>query len=74
MNDIQVELRAVGALTAFRKNARTHSDDQIDQIAASIREFAWTNPILVDAASVGKVSRMRGLRPSAVNPPPASSA
>ena len=54
MTDIQVEIRAVGALTAFRKNARTHSEEQVDQIAASIREFGWTNPILVDAASVGK--------------------
>ena len=37
------------ALTAFSGNPRTHSERQIEQIAASIREFGWTNPILVDA-------------------------
>ncbi|TQE96069.1 MAG: site-specific DNA-methyltransferase, partial [Spiribacter salinus] len=29
-------------------NARTHSDDQVAQIAASMREWGWTNPVLVD--------------------------
>jgi len=42
----------VSALTVFSGNPRTHSDPQIDQIAASIREFGWTNPILVDATGV----------------------
>src|SRR3954447_16563158 len=32
----------------MRSNARQHSDKQIDQIAASMREFGFTNPILVD--------------------------
>ena len=45
-----IERVNVSALTAFSGNPRTHSDTQIDQIAASIREFGWTNPILVDAA------------------------
>lgn len=44
-----IERVEVSALTAFSGNPRTHSDTQIDQIAASIREFGWTNPILVDA-------------------------
>ena len=44
-----IERVSVSALTAFSGNPRTHSDTQIDQIAASIREFGWTNPILVDA-------------------------
>jgi ParB-like chromosome segregation protein Spo0J len=39
----------VSALTGFAGNPRTHSDGQIKQIAASIREFGWTNPILIDA-------------------------
>ena len=47
-----IERVDVSALTAFSGNPRTHSDNQIDQIAASIREFGWTNPILVDAAGV----------------------
>jgi DNA modification methylase len=44
-----IERVNIAALTAFSGNPRTHSDTQIDQIAASIREFGWTNPILVDA-------------------------
>ena len=47
-----IERVNVSALTAFSGNPRTHSDTQIDQIAASIREFGWTNPILADAAGV----------------------
>lgn len=44
-----IERVDVSALTAFTGNPRNHSDKQVDQIAASIREFGWTNPILVDA-------------------------
>jgi DNA modification methylase len=39
----------VSALSGFAGNPRTHSEIQVKQIAASIREFGWTNPILVDA-------------------------
>lgn len=35
----------------YENNARTHSADQIGQLAAAIRTFGWTNPILVDEAS-----------------------
>jgi ParB-like chromosome segregation protein Spo0J len=38
----------VAALVPYARNARTHSDAQVARIAASIREFGWTNPILVD--------------------------
>jgi DNA modification methylase len=38
----------VGDLTPYARNSRTHSDEQIAQIAASIKEFGWTNPILID--------------------------
>jgi DNA modification methylase len=43
-----VERRAVAALVPFARNARTHSDEQVAQIAASIREFGFTVPVLVD--------------------------
>lgn len=46
----RIELWPVGRLQPYAKNARTHSDEQVDQIAASIREFGFTNPILVDSA------------------------
>lgn len=38
----------IGKLSEYERNARTHSDEQIEQIAASLVEFGWTNPILVD--------------------------
>jgi DNA modification methylase len=45
---LAVEYRPAAALIPYAKNARTHSDAQVAQIAASIREFGWTNPVLVD--------------------------
>ena len=48
MNDLHIQRRPVNALIPYIRNARTHSPEQIAQIAASIREFGWTNPILVD--------------------------
>jgi hypothetical protein len=38
----------IKSLIPYARNARTHTDAQVAQIAASIREFGWTNPILVD--------------------------
>jgi ParB-like chromosome segregation protein Spo0J len=46
--NIKTEMREVGALVPFARNSRTHSDEQVAQIAGSIREFGWTNPILID--------------------------
>jgi len=46
----RIETWPVDRLQPYAKNARTHSDEQVDQIAASIREFGFTNPILVDSA------------------------
>ena len=47
-NALSVETRKVEALIPYARNPRTHSDAQIAQLAASIVEFGWTNPILVD--------------------------
>ena len=43
------KLAPVAGLIPYARNARTHSDAQMAQIAASIREFGFTNPVLVDA-------------------------
>ena len=43
-----VERRSVAALVPYARNARTHSPEQVAQIAASIREWGWTVPVLVD--------------------------
>ncbi|MGE3718081.1 MAG: site-specific DNA-methyltransferase [Bauldia sp.] len=45
---LAVTYRPVAALIPYARNARTHSDAQVAQIAASIRTFGFTNPILVD--------------------------
>ncbi|MDU8912247.1 DNA methyltransferase [Aestuariicoccus sp. MJ-SS9] len=45
---MQFMIVAVGDVTPSARNARTHSSTQIDQIAASIQTFGFTNPILVD--------------------------
>ena len=43
-----VSMARVEDLVPYARNARTHSDGQVAQIAASIREYGWTNPVLVD--------------------------
>ena len=40
--------RRCAALIPYARNARTHCDQQVAQIAASIREFGFTNPVLID--------------------------
>ena len=49
---MKIELIAVDNLIPYTRNARTHSPDQIAQIAASIAEFGFTNPILIGADGV----------------------
>jgi ParB-like chromosome segregation protein Spo0J len=44
----KIVLRLVESLIHYARNARTHSDAQVAQIAGSIREFGFTNPVLVD--------------------------
>lgn len=45
---IQIQRRSLDSLIPYANNARTHSEEQVAQIAASIKEFGWTNPVLVD--------------------------
>jgi hypothetical protein len=44
----KVEKWDITRLTPYARNSRTHSDEQISQLAASIKEWGWTTPILVD--------------------------
>jgi DNA modification methylase len=48
MDDLAIAWRPLGELIPYARNPRTHTDAQVAQIAASIREFGWTNPVLVD--------------------------
>jgi ParB-like chromosome segregation protein Spo0J len=45
---LQIEYKKIDDLIPYIKNSRTHSPQQIQQLAASIKEFGWTNPILLD--------------------------
>ena len=51
-SDLQIELWPVDRLIPYARNARTHSDEQIAQVAASIAEFGFVNPVLVGADGV----------------------
>lgn len=48
MTQLKIEYRAIESLIPYERNSRTHSDEQIAQIVESIKQFGWTNPILVD--------------------------
>jgi DNA modification methylase len=52
MTDLQVQQWPVEKLIPYARNARTHSEEQVAQVAASITEFGWTNPILVGGDGV----------------------
>lgn len=45
---MKIANKPISALKPYPTNARTHSDAQIAKISASILEFGWTNPILID--------------------------
>lgn len=47
-NASEIIMVKVSKLIPYARNARTHSDEQVTQIAASIKEWGWTTPILVD--------------------------
>ncbi len=48
MSTLQIYYRPIDSLIPYARNAKQHSDAQVAQIAASIREFGWGAPILVD--------------------------
>ena len=52
LSHLQVQIWTIDRLLPYIRNARTHSDEQVAQVAASIREFGWTNPLLVAADGV----------------------
>ena len=64
---MQIQQIKVEDLIPYINNSRTHSDEQVAQIAASIKEFGWTNPILVDGnkgiiAGHGRLQAARKLK------------
>src|SRR6185295_15747335 len=60
----RVERWPIERLVPYAKNARTHSETQVEQIAASIRAWGWTNPVLVgeDGTIIAGHGRVLGAR------------
>lgn len=63
---LKIEYRKIDDLLPYAGNARTHTDKQIAQVAASIRQFGFTNPVLIDGkrgivAGHGRVAAARTL-------------
>src|SRR5262245_54749402 len=60
----RIEMWPLSRLVPYDRNPRTHSDDQVAQIAASIVEFGFTNPVLVDSDNgiVAGHGRLRAAR------------
>ena len=52
MGEMIVEYLSVADLSVYESNTRTHSDEQVGQVARSIEEFGFTNPILIDSDKV----------------------
>ena len=48
MSELVIEYQSLGPLRPYLRNARTHSRKQIRQIADSIKNFSFTNPVLID--------------------------
>lgn len=47
-----IKLRELSSLIHYEKNARTHSPKQVEEIAASLREFGWTHSVLIDEKGI----------------------
>jgi ParB-like chromosome segregation protein Spo0J len=45
---LKIQYKPIADLIPYARNSRTHDEAQVAQIAASIREFGWTNPVLLD--------------------------
>ena len=70
LSRLRVQIWPIDRLLPYIRNARTHTDEQVAQVAASIREFGWTNPILVAAggtiiAGHARLAAARSTRASA---------
>jgi ParB-like chromosome segregation protein Spo0J len=46
----KIERRKVDSLIPYIKNSRTHTPEQVANVAASIKEWGWTTPVLIDEA------------------------
>lgn len=64
---LEIKYKSIDDLIPYARNSRSHSDEQVAQIASSIREFGFTNPVLIDEhgsiiAGHGRVMAARKLK------------
>ena len=52
LSRLQVQIWSIGRLKGYDRNPRTHTEDQITSLAASMTEFGWTQPILTGSDGV----------------------
>lgn len=65
MSTMQIINRPISELSVFQNNSRTHSPEQVAQIARSLQEFGWTNPLLID--ETGRIVAGHGRLAAAVS-------
>ena len=58
---VKIEMRRLDAITPYAANAKRHDATQIANVAESIRQFGWTQPLVVDAAGVLVIGHCRFL-------------
>ena len=60
---LKIEMIETGDLIPYAQNSRTHSREQVTQIASSIEEFGFTNPVLIDENNgiIGKMTEVANL-------------
>lgn len=58
---MKIEMRRLDAITPYAANAKKHDATQIANVAESIRQFGWTQPLVVDAAGVLVIGHCRFL-------------
>lgn len=51
MTELHIEYKQTSDLTPYARNSRTHDEDQVAQLVASIQEFGFTNPVLLDGSN-----------------------
>jgi hypothetical protein len=59
----KVERWPISRLIPYARNARTHSEAQVAQIAGSIREWGWTMPVLADESGILLFEQLLRLKP-----------
>ena len=69
-NTYKVVQKPITELIPYVNNARSHSDEQVAQIAASIKEFGFTNPVLIDGENgiIAGHGRVLAARKLGINP------